>query len=248
MSRICSIAALGLALAQLTACGDHAASSKPNPGTDPALAAASQFTISKNLLVDQFGYAPGDPKVAVIRSPEIGYDAHDGYSVADFYDVRQAADGRIVYSGVPTPWKNGAVEPSSGDRGWWFDFSSVTAPGEYFILDPKLKVRSATFKVAAHVYREVLKAAVRTYFYQRSGYRKQAPNAEQCWQDEAAYAGKNQDTEAHDVTDQKNPAKVRDLSGGWFDAGDTNKYVTYAVPAVHQLLSAYSQNPAVFRS
>ena len=246
MSRICFIAALGLALAQLTACGEHAASSKHHPGADPALAAASQFTISKNLLVDQFGYAPGDPKVAVIRSPQIGYDAHDGYEVADFYDVRQASDGRIVYTGIAAPWKNGAVETSSGDRGWWFDFSSVAAPGEYFVLDPKRKVRSATFKIGAQVYREVLKAAVRMYFYQRSGYLKAAPYADKCWQDEPAYAGRNQDGEAHDVTDQNNPAKVRDLSGGWFDAGDTNKYVTYAVPAVHQLLTAYSENPGVF--
>lgn len=114
------------------------------------------------------------------------------------------------------------------------------------MLDPQRKVRSPTFKIGPHVYREVLKAAVRMFFYQRSGYRKQAPSAEECWQDEAAYAGPSQDLEAHDVTDRNNAAKVRDLSGGWFDAGDTNKYVTYAVPAVHQLLSAYSENPAVF--
>jgi endoglucanase len=246
MSRICWIAAPAVALALLTACNDHAAPHKAARGADAARAAASQYPFSKNVLVDQFGYAPEDPKVAVIRSPEVGYDAHDGYRAADFYDVRQAADGRIVYSGVPTPWKNGEVEASSGDRGWWFDFSSVTAPGEYFVLDPKRGVRSATFKVGPHVYRDVLKAAVRMYFYQRSGYRKEAPYADECWQDDAAYAGKNQDGEAHDVTDQNNPAKVRDLSGGWFDAGDTNKYVTYAVPAVHQLLTAYSEHPQVF--
>ena len=37
-----------------------------------------------------------------------------------------------------------------------------------------------------------------------------------------------------------------DLSGGWFDAGDTNKYVTFASEAVHGLLAAYRRYPDVF--
>lgn len=36
------------------------------------------------------------------------------------------------------------------------------------------------------------------------------------------------------------------MSGGWFDAGDTNKYLTFAVQPVHQLLNAYSANKAAF--
>jgi hypothetical protein len=36
------------------------------------------------------------------------------------------------------------------------------------------------------------------------------------------------------------------MRGGWFDAGDTNKYVTFAEDPVHQLLHAYSQNPDVW--
>src|SRR5208282_3751653 len=34
--------------------------------------------------------------------------------------------------------------------------------------------------------------------------------------------------------------------GGWFDAGDTDKYVTFAAQPVHQLLTAYERHPAVF--
>src|ERR1700730_4936942 len=87
---------------------------------------------------------------------------------------------------------------------------------------------------------------MRTYFYQRSGFPKRRPYAQQCWEDEPAYAGAGQDTEARDITDRDNPAKVRTLAGGWFDAGDTNKYVTFAATAVHQLLNAYEQAPAAF--
>jgi hypothetical protein len=87
---------------------------------------------------------------------------------------------------------------------------------------------------------------MRTYFYQRSGIAKQRPNADDCWVDDPAYIGPNQDNQAHDVTDRDNAGKIRNLSGGWFDAGDTNKYVTFATTPVHQLLSAYQATPGVF--
>src|SRR6185295_17677551 len=43
-----------------------------------------------------------------------------------------------------------------------------------------------------------------------------------------------------------NKSKRRDLSGGWSDAGDTNRYTTFAVQPVHQLLTAYEQHPDAF--
>jgi hypothetical protein len=122
----------------------------------------------------------------------------------------------------------------------------VTTPGTCFVFDTERNVRSASFKVDQRVYKDVLKASLRTFFYQRSGFAKQQPYAEPCWTDSRAYMGPGQDSEARDITDKYNAAKVRDLSGGWFDAGDTNKYVTFAARAVHPLLTAYQENPAVF--
>jgi len=39
---------------------------------------------------------------------------------------------------------------------------------------------------------------------------------------------------------------AKDLSGGWMDAGDYNKYVTFADGPVHMLLTACEQNPDIF--
>jgi endoglucanase len=209
-------------------------------------AASGSVKFNRHILVDQFGYRPADAKMAVIRDPEQGYDSGDRFVPGEVYQVRGSGDGRVVFQGRPVAWNHGTVEASSGDRGWWFDFSSVTAPGAYFIFDVSNRARSATFSINQKVYKEVLKAAARMYFYQRSGIAKLLPYAERCWQDAAAYIGPNQDTQAHDVTDRNNIAKIRDLSGGWFDAGDTNKYVTNAIRPVHQLLTAYQENPAAF--
>ncbi len=207
---------------------------------------SATVTFDHHILVDQFGYRPQDPKVAVIRTPHVGFDAQDAFSPGARYEVRRATDGQSVFTGAPKPWNGGAVEASSGDSGWWFDFSELRAGGTYFLYDVEKKVRSATFRIAPDVYKNILKAAMRTYFYQRSGFAKQAPFAEACWNDRPAYIGPGQDTEARDVTDRGNAAKARFMAGGWFDAGDTNKYVTFATTAVHQLLTAYEANPAAF--
>jgi hypothetical protein len=217
----------------------------PAPVPAPAGANAG-IPLAANILVDQFGYRPHDPKVAVIRNPQIGYDSAQKFSPREPYQVRRAGDGAVVFSGALTQWNHGAMEPSSGDSGWWFDFSSVVAPGTYFVFDKGNNVRSPIFRIDQQVYKDVLKAAVRMFFYQRSGFAKQRPYADACWTDEAAYLGPDQDTEARDITDRGNAGKARNLSGGWFDAGDTNKYVTFAAPAVHQLLTAYEETPGVF--
>ncbi len=223
-----------------------AAPEATRPSTVSGGAASRGVKFDRHILVDQFGYRPGDPKVAVVRVPVEGFDANDKFSPGETYQVRRADDGSVVLSGKVTPWNGGAVEASSGDRGGWFDFSAVKGAGSYFVQDVSNGTRSATFSIADGVYRDVLKAATRMFFYQRSGIAKSARNAQACWQDVPAYLGPGQDSQARDITDPDNRAKVRDLSGGWFDAGDTNKYVTNAIRPVHELLSAYQQNPAAF--
>jgi endoglucanase len=217
-------------------------------GATPASEAgvSSNIAVNLHILVDQFGYLPDSSKVAVIRDPRVGYDKSDKFVPGTSYQVRSARTGDVVFAGSPRPWKSGSTEDSSGDRGWWFDFSSVAAPGQYFVYDVAANVRSPMFLIDSQVYGKVLKAALRMYFYQRSGFPKLAPHAEACWTDAAAYMGKGQDREAHDVTDRDNPSKVRDLGGGWFDAGDTNKYTTQTVQPIHQLLTAYGLNKAAF--
>jgi len=42
---------------------------------------------------------------------------------------------------------------------WWFDFSSVTEPGEYYVYDAQNDERSATFEISESPYNEVMKAA-----------------------------------------------------------------------------------------
>ena len=232
--------ALALVLVGLLCSGSAAAraTASQNPSLPP---------FDPHILVDQFGYRPADPKVAVIRTPHRGFDAGDRFAPGRTgYDVRSAANHRVVFSGPLQPWRGGAVQPSSGDSGWWFDFTRVREPGAYYLFDREHGRRSAVFRIDRAVYAPLLRTALRVFFYQRSGCAKSRPFADACWTDSAAYAGKLQDTEARDIRRPKDASSARDLSGGWFDAGDTNKYVTFASGAVHSLLTAYLRAPGAF--
>jgi len=246
LRRFISPIALGLILGGSEGAAISGAAEAASAPPAPVYAGIAGIPFNAHILVDQFGYRPADSKVAVIRDPRVGFDSNDHFTPGARYQVRRADDGGVALEGTPSKWRGGNVDASSGDAGWWFDFSKLQTEGTYFIYDEARKARSATFRIAPQVYAAVLKAAVKTFYYQRSGFAKQAPAADACWIDDVSFLGPGQDLEARDITDRKNAAKARNVSGGWFDAGDTNKYVTFASVAVHQLLGAYQDNPTAF--
>ncbi len=207
---------------------------------------SSALASPPNILIDQFGYRPGDQKVAVIQQanateeddPNLYQHLNDTFQVIDV----EAPDAP-VYTASAEIWADGKIHDQSGDRVAWFDFSTVQTPGNYAIQNTRTGETSAQFAIAPDVYQNVLKTATRMYYYQRSGFEKAPPYADPRWTDRAAFLGPGQDPEARFVDDKDNAALARDMRGGWFDAGDTNKYVTFAAQPLHLLLSAYSQNP-----
>ena len=201
---------------------------------------------SPYIMVDQFGYRPQDRKVAVIANPQRGYNSSDSYTPGKVIEVRRWSDNTLAYTGAPEPWNNGEVQQSSGDSGYWFDFSAVSEPGHYYLYDSATNKRSHQFLIDRDVYYPILKAAVRMFYYNRSNFAKEAPYADPNWTDQASFMEANQDTEARFVDDKDNKALVRDVSGGWWDAGDSNKYVTFTSSVIHQLLDAYTINPSAF--
>ncbi|QCR23158.1 glycoside hydrolase family 9 protein [Pontibacter sp. SGAir0037] len=203
-------------------------------------------SISKYIVVDQFGYPETARKVAVIRNPVTGFDAAESFQPGTVYRVVNASTGQTALEGTPTSWNNGQEDPSSGDKAWHFDFSLVTTPGTYYVLDVAQQVKSYDFMIHNSVYQNVLKQAVRTYFYQRAGMAKEAKYAGAAWADAISYAGNLQDSQARLYNAKTNAATQKDLSGGWFDAGDMNKYVNFVHGPVIQLLRAYEEKPAAW--
>ncbi len=228
-----------------------ASSLAPSSAAASSLAASSAASqgpaaISSFILVDQFGYLPDAKKVAVIRDPQTGYDAALSFTPGATYQLINLDTSAVVLSGSAVSWKSGATFDAAGDKAWWFDFSSVTTPGRYAVVDVEKNVRSPAFSIGADVYKPVLKHAMRSFFYQRAGFAKQAPFAEAAWTDGASHIGAGQDKNARLYSDKNNAATEKDLSGGWYDAGDYNKYTNWHAYYLVALLHAYAENPAIW--
>jgi hypothetical protein len=235
---------------------DPAANTTPYPATprgEPPVplpkGEGAAIKHQRYIVVDQFGYRPGMQKFAILPDPQAGWNAGDSYSPQGDFEVRRWADASIALSARVTPWSGGKVDANSGDRGSWFNFTELEEPGLYYVYDPTNQVRSHPFEISEQVYLKVLKTAFRMFYFNRANFEKKEPFAclgDRCWPQGKDNMGPGQDGEAHSVTDRDNAKTARDLSGGWWDAGDTNKYVTFSGEAVHQLLTAYQESPDTF--
>lgn len=214
-------------------------------GSGGAVTGAPQ-PVSPYIVVDQFGYLTDAEKLAVLRDPEVGLDAAESFTPGSAYALVNVATSEQTALDAPRAWNGGATDPSSGDRTWRVEFSSVVESGEYYLLDVDNQVRSHVFRIGEDVYRSVLKQAVRMLYYQRAGQEKLPEHAGAGWADEASHVGPQQDHEARLFSDKANAATERDLWGGWYDAGDLNKYTSWTAGYVENLLRAYVQKPEVW--
>ena len=207
------------------------------------VANAQSFGTSKYIVVDQFGYLPQSKKIAVIRDPHIGFDADESFVPGTKYAVINLEDSTEIFIGSPVLWKNGATDPSSGDKAWHFDFSEVISPGRYVVLDVDSNLCSFEFEIREDIYEEVMLHAFRTFFYQRSGFAKEVPFANEEWADGASHL---QDKTARNFLKKSDASTTRDVSGGWYDAGDYNKYTSWTSNYVIELLKAFIETPGVW--
>lgn len=203
-------------------------------------------TTDNHIKVDQFGYRPPAQKIAIISHPLTGYNNNQPFpSPSPNYEVRRWGDNTVVFSGAIAAWNGGATHGQSGDKVWWFDFTSVVEPGAFYIYDPVNQKRSYRFEINHKVYDEMLKQVVRTYYYQRCGQGKNTPFAESPWTDATCHQHAQQDTDCRLVSNPV-PATSKNLSGGWHDAGDYNKYTNFTFSTLTDLLLAYAENPSAW--
>ncbi len=206
---------------------------------------AAPSVVDNHIKVDQFGYRCNDQKIAVISNPQTGYNAASVFNPGtgtNQYQLRDWNTDAVEFSGTLTSWNSGNTHTQSGDRVWWFDFSSVTTPGDYYVFDVVNNVGSYRFEIGDQVYKTVLEAAVRSFYYQRCGVAKTSAHAGAAWADASCHVGALQDNQCRLYNAAGNPATEKNLSGGWHDAGDYNKYVNFTWGTLTDLLLAYEEN------
>jgi endoglucanase len=124
------------------------------------------------------------------------------------------------------------------------DFSALDSVGEYTLIIPSLSA-AAHFIIKDRPYRELTRKALRAFYYQRASMDIVEPYAEGY----ARKAGHPDDhvlVHASAATDERPEGTVISSPGGWYDAGDYNKYIVNSGYTMGVWLMAYEMNKAYF--
>lgn len=185
---------------------------------------------SATIKVNQLGFAPLASKQAVTPGSQASM-----FQVVDAASGKPALHGKL---GAPLLWT------ASMERVRLADFSALQAPGRY-----RIKVRgvplSDPFTIGAGAYRTLNSAALKGYYFNRSGIALDQRHA-------GAYAraGGHPDDKvlvhASAASAARPEGTVISSAKGWYDAGDYNKYIPSSGIATYTLLAAFEHFPAYF--
>ena len=185
-----------------------------------------------DLHVNQIGYLPSLPKVAVLRSTG-GADSA--------FSVITEPGGTVVFEGFGTKKQYWYPADDSVRR---YDFSSLTTPGTYRVQIPGKGV-SYPFQISQSVFTPIAKGTIKAYYYQRASTALLATHA-----GVYARAAGHLDNAVlvHNMAATASRPANSTISSpkGWYDAGDYGKYVVNSGITVWTLLDAYLQAPEFF--
>jgi hypothetical protein len=192
---------------------------------------------SGELRVDNLGWKPADPKIAVLLG-------HAAAQVQLLVVGTDAVAGTFTASAAKTDGKY------SGDSYATVDFSSFSIPGDYYLFLPSGNLRSYPFRIAEDVYDIAGLAAAKSYYFQRCNHSKALPYASDALGG-MGRGGQWVDGACHGTDSAVGPGPgsadngTLDLHGGWHDAGDYQK--TLWGRGVPEMLFAYEMNPGAWK-
>ncbi|HUQ97601.1 MAG TPA: glycoside hydrolase family 9 protein, partial [Chitinophagaceae bacterium] len=179
---------------------------------------------SERIQLNQVGFYPQAKKVAVVTG---------NTTATSFYIVRTEIKD-TVYKGTLGAEKQ-SLNSATVTR--LADFSKVQQAGSFQLIVPEVG-QSYVFQIGKHMLRPVALAALKGFYFMRSDQPL-----------DAAFAGKWSRAAGHPDTtvfihesaaDAKRSTGTKIKSaGGWYDAGDYNKYIVNSGITMGTLLSAY---------
>lgn len=193
--------------------------------------AQQKDTTSRRIRLNQIGFYPGAVKKAIVLSNKSG----------DFFI--QTIQKQTVFTGKLKP----SLKPNfAGKIVQSADFSAFMKPGNYVLYVPDVGY-SYPFDIKASFHKALATAAIKAYYFMRSG----TPLPEK-------YAGKWHRAEGHSDTvvlihpsaesEGRKTGSVISSPRGWYDAGDYNKYIVNSGITTGTLLSLYEDFPAYMKT
>lgn len=183
--------------------------------------------------VNQVGYLNYGEKYANVS----GYYNELSADVGTPFQVKRVSDDSVAYSGALS--LVAAYDELSGEKVFKADFSELDEIGEYYLTVDGVSEPSVPFEIGPDVYDSLLNDVQKFFYYQRA-------NDDLLPQHAGQFARTGLHKDDSNLPLQSDHSVMKDVSGGWWDAGDTGKYVTAAATAVSDLLWAYERFPQQF--
>ncbi|HEY4289746.1 MAG TPA: glycoside hydrolase family 9 protein [Puia sp.] len=186
---------------------------------------------SPSIVLNQIGFYPDAPKLAVVILP---------VSSDSFFVIGRPA-GDTAFSG-----KLGVAIASANSSLMvrLADLSGLNREGTYNILVPGLP-HSLSFTVERRAMGPVAAAALKGYYYQRVSMPLESVYAG-AWARGAGHPDRVVFVHSSAATAARPAGTVISSPGGWYDAGDYNKYVVNSGITMGTLFDAYEDYPVYF--
>lgn len=196
-----------------------ACTSEAQPITDP-------------IRLNQIGFYPGAPKIAVVLGAEEGsfhitsVDLKEKFYSGTLGDLRKS-----VFSNKTTRIA---------------DFSSFQKTGTYILWVPGVGA-SHPFKIQDQVHYDLAKASIKGFYFQRLSIALPAQFAGK-WQRPAGHPDTHVLVHSSAATSNRPEGFIISAPKGWYDAGDYNKYIVNSGISMGTMLSAYEDFAPYFDS
>lgn len=187
-----------------------------------------QPSAAQAILLNQEGYLPIGDKHAFVTL------------AAQTFEVKDEK-GKTVLTGTtgsPRYW------PEAGDTLRILDFSALTDSGTFYLAVNDTVV-SHPFQIASNVYRRVAQSSVKAFYYNRAS----MPIAAEfggIWNRPAGHPDTLVRVHASAADRFRPEGTIIASPGGWYDAGDYNKYIVNSAISTYTLLLAVAHYPQWF--
>jgi len=187
--------------------------------------------VSLEIRLNQEGFYTSSPKIGILV----------GEAKADVFFVINVVKRDTVFSGIP-----GQIKQSKNSSLFCrsLDFSVVNKPGTYHIIIPGLGY-SYPFVIGNNTFKTQAIASLKAFYFQRSSMPLEASFAGK-WNRPAGHPDNIVLIHPSAESSQRPAGTIIQSPGGWYDAGDYNKYIVNSGITMGTMLSAYEDFSGYF--
>ncbi len=186
-----------------------------------------QSMFSQPIRLNQVGFYPNGPKIAIVFT-----DAGGPFQVT-------APDGRkVLFSGTLSEARQSSI---SGKTARTADFSAFRTAGTYVVNVPGVG-KSYSFTIKQNIHHDLAVGALKGFYYQRASTDLPEKFAGQ-WERPAGHPDNHVLIHPSAASATRPAGSTIASPGGWYDAGDYNKYIVNSGITMGTLLSLYEDFP-----